>query len=102
MQLKEKQTAKGVLKYRMPNIAEGYYYLSLCDQVKTGADILRIRGKFIENMSSLLDISSLGFKDYNEALEDKDNMYVPLSEIAQEIYDDIVGTLAKKNSSPMP
>jgi hypothetical protein len=100
MQTKEKKTAKGILKYRMPNIAEGYYYLSLCDQVKTGADVMRIRGKFISNMKDLLDFSSLGYSSYDEVLSDKDSMYVALSEIAEEIYQDIMDCLAKKNSSP--
>lgn len=96
----EKVTPKGVLKYRLPNIAEGYEFLSLCERIKTGADLLRIKGKFISIMSPLVDYKSLGYSSYLEMLEDKDNMYSALDEIASEIYEDILAVLGKKNLSP--
>lgn len=98
--MKEIKTSKGVLKYRLPNIAEGYEYLAMCDAIKTGSDVHRITGKFISKMSDLLDYKSLGYETYQEVLEDKENMYEPLSFIAREIFDDILAVLAKKSLSP--
>jgi hypothetical protein len=98
--MKEIKTNKGVLKYRLPNIAEGYEYLAACDSVKTGSDVHRVIGRFISMMSDLIDYKSVGYETYQEALEDKENMYEPLSFIAREIFDDILAVLAKKSLSP--
>jgi hypothetical protein len=81
----------------MPNIAEGYEFLSMIDSIKTSGDFFRIKGKFIAGMSQLLDYSTLGYASYDELLNDKDNMMHPLTQISQEIFDDISGALAKKN-----
>lgn len=93
----EKQTKMGALKYRLPNIAEGYDYLTLVDQVASAEDVFRIKGKIIHKMGDLLDYKALGYADYNEVLNDKENMRVPLSEISKEIFDDIVELIAKKD-----
>ena len=94
--MKEIKTNKGSLKYRLPNIAEGFEFLSMIETIKTGSDFFKVKGKFISKMDSLIDYSSCGYNSWDELLNDKDNMFHPLSEIAQEIFDDITGVLVKK------
>ena len=96
MKWQEKKTEKGVLKYRMPNIVEGYEFLSMVESVDGASGFFKAKAKFIANLSPLLDYSLLGYSDYSELLEDKTNMMHPLSEISQEVFDDITGALAKK------
>lgn len=96
MKWKEKITEKGALKYRMPNIPEGYEFLALIESVNGSSGYFKAKAKFISNLESLLDFSSLDYKNFDELLEDKDTMFKPLSEIAQEVFDDITGALAKK------
>lgn len=94
---KEKSTSKGVLKYRMPNIAEGYEFLALVDQLKTASDVISVKGKFLNNMGKLIDYKELGYKAWDDVLEDKEAMTIPLSEIVHELFSDITGAFAKKN-----
>ena len=94
---KEKATNKGVLKYRMPNIAEGYAFLALVDQLKVYSDVITVKGKFCAGMAPLLDYSALGYSSYDELLNDKVNMTIPMAEIVNELFDDITGAFAKKN-----
>lgn len=95
--MKEKQTLKGVLKYRMPNVIEGFDFLSMVEGIKNGADLFRVKGKFISKMDSLIDYSACGYGSWDELLNDKEAMFHPLSEIAQEIFDDVTAVLVKKN-----
>ena len=92
-----KETNKGVLKYRLPNIAEGYEYLALIDTVKKNSDLFKIKAQFIMKMSDLLDWKSLGYTSYDEVLNDKVNMKTVLTDIASEIFNDITGTFEKKS-----
>ncbi len=93
---KEKKTDKGVLKYRLPNVVEGYEFLSLIESVNNASGFFKVKAKFIANLGPLLDFSGLGYKDYNDLLNDKATMRRPLSEISQEIFDDITEAIAKK------
>ena len=92
----EKKTEKGVLKYRMPNIVEGYEFLSMIEAVNGSSGFFKAKARFIENLYPLLDYKHLGYADYSEVLDDKSTMLHPLSEISQEVFDDITGALAKK------
>lgn len=94
--MKEKNTPKGIIKYRMPNIAEGFDFLSMIETMHTGADLFRVKGKFIEHMRPLIDFTGTEYKTWDEVLMDRENMFHPLSDIAQEIFDDITGVLVKK------
>lgn len=93
----EKQTSKGVLKYRMPNISEGYHFLSMSEDIGTARGILALTGKIIETMGNLVNTSSVGYDSYTEMLNDKENMWKPLTEISNEIINDINGVLIKKD-----
>jgi hypothetical protein len=95
--LKEIKTKKGLIKYRLPNIVEGFEFLAMIDAIKTNSDFFKVKAKFIANLGSLLDYSDCGYKSYDELLLDKDNMMFPLSQISQEVFDDITGALAKKD-----
>lgn len=92
----EVSTNKGALKYRLPNIAEGYEYLSLVDTVQTPSDVFRIKSKIIAKMGDLVSYKELGYSDYQEVLNDKENMREPLSEVSKAIFDDIMELLTKK------
>lgn len=92
----EKKTDVGVLKYRMPNIVEGYEFLSMVESINGASGFFKAKAKFISNLGPLLDFSSCGYKSYDELLDDKVNMMHPLSEISQEVFDDITGALQKK------
>lgn len=92
----EKNTVKGNLKYRMPNIVEGYEFLSMVETIKNGADLFKVKGKFISKMAPLIDYSSCGYSSWDEVINDKEVMFHPLSEIAQELFDDVTAVLVKK------
>ena len=92
----EKKTEKGIMKYRMPNIVEGYEFLSMIETINGASGFFKAKAKFIANLNCLLDYSACGYKDYDEVLNDKENMMFPLSEISQEVFDDITGALQKK------
>jgi hypothetical protein len=97
MKWQEKKTEKGIVKYRMPNIVEGYEFLALVENINGASGFFRAKAKFIANLAPLLDYSSCGYASFDDLLDDKDNMMAPLSEISQEIFDDITSALAKKN-----
>lgn len=93
---KTKETPKGILKYRMPNIAEGYFYLSLVDRLKASNDVIKTKGLFLQEMGNLIDWASVGYESYSDLLFDKENMTLPVSEIVNELFDDVVGAFRKK------
>jgi hypothetical protein len=95
--MQEKQTEKGVLKYRMPDIAEGHRFLSHIKPIKKAGDMYEIRGKIIEEMEDLVSYSELGYSTYKELLKDRENMTIAITEIGQEIFDDILVIFEKKN-----
>jgi hypothetical protein len=80
----EKQTDKGVLKYRMPNIIEAYEILEISG-AGNNSSVLSMKKKIIENMAQFLDFKDIGAESYNDVLNMVDEMIIPLSEIADEI-----------------
>ena len=93
----EKQTKKGVLKYRMPDIGEGYAYLAMVEAITTNADVFRIKSKIIKQMGELIDFKELGYENYQEVLNDKENMRHAIGEIGNEIFNDILELIGKKD-----
>jgi hypothetical protein len=89
-------TNKGVLKYRLPDISEGYEFLCYVDTIKDSSDMFRIKAKIIKNMGHLIDFKELGYVDYVEVLNDRENMRDALAEISKVIFDDILELLGKK------
>jgi hypothetical protein len=96
MNWKEKKTDKGVLKYRMPNVVEGFDLLGLLDLGKDDKNAFRIKAKFISNMGNLVDVSGCSYASYDDAINDRDVMIAPLSEIADEVFTDLIGAIGKK------
>jgi hypothetical protein len=94
--MKEIKTPKGVLKYRLPNIQEGYHYLSMVDKISTSQDHWKIKGRFIADMHSLVEWKELGYKTYDEFLNDKENNAEACSDIADDILSDVISLVKKK------
>ena len=90
------ETPKGALKYRLPDISEGYEFLCYVDSVKTASDVFRVKSKIIKNMEPMVEFKSLGYENYQDVLNDKENMRDALSEISKAIFDDILELLTKK------
>ena len=93
----EKETPKGVLKYRMPNIEEGYYFLSAIEKMGSAQDVWRAKGKFISMMSDMVDFKSIGYESYNDFLSDRENNGQAMSEMVSDVFDTITSELGKKN-----
>jgi hypothetical protein len=89
-------TPKGDLKYRLPDISEGYEYLCFVETIQTSSDVFKIKAKIIKHMSELIEFKELGYDNYQEVLNDKENMRDALSEISKAIFDDILELLGKK------
>jgi len=92
----EKKTDKGVLKYRMPNIQEGYSFLSLVDKVETAQDLWKIKSKFLNIMSDLIDFKSLNYSSYEDFLNDKSNNSEACADISDEVFVDVTSIIKKK------
>lgn len=94
----EKQTDKGVLKYRMPNILELYDLLDASGVNGGMSEILKVKRNVIANMGSLIDYSEIdGANSYEELLNMLDVMIIPLSDIADELITKILDVSKKKN-----
>lgn len=95
----EKQTSKGVLKYRMPNVLEVYDLLDASGVNVGVVDTLKIKRNVIANMESLIDYSGISeVKSYNDLLSNPEDMILPLGEIADEVIAKIFEVFKKKSS----
>lgn len=84
--MKEIETPKGILKYRMPNILEAYDVLEASGVTTGESSHLKLKRNIIKNMAPLVDFSGIeGVSSYEELLECVDEMITPLSAIADEI-----------------
>lgn len=93
----EKETANGVLKYRMPDISEGYFFLAEIEQMKNAQDIFKCKGTFIKMMGDMILFKELGYSDYKEFLSDRENNEQAMNEIVSDVFDTITRGLAKKS-----
>ena len=95
----EKQTEKGVLKYRMPNILESYDILECSGITEGKPSQLKMKRNIIASMGYLIDFSAIeGVASYDELLNDTENMIVPLGEIADEVIVKAFSAFKKKSS----
>jgi hypothetical protein len=93
----EKQTNKGVLKYRMPNILEVYDLLDLSGVNNGVNETLKIKRNVIQHMYSLIDFSGIeNASSYEELLNMPEDMMLPLSDIADEVIAKIFEVFKKK------
>jgi hypothetical protein len=94
----EKQTEKGVLKYRMPDILEVYDLLDVSSLADKG-NLLKTKKKIIKEMGPMLDWSGIdGVNSYDDLIKDFDTFALVTSEIADEILVKIVSVFRKKIS----
>ena len=94
----EKQTDKGVLKYRMPNILESYDILECSGITEGKPSQLKMKRNIIASMGYLIDFSEIeGVASYDELLNDTENMIVPLGEIADEVIVKAFSAFKKKS-----
>lgn len=98
--MKEIETEKGVLKYDMPSVPQCLDILHIITKKRNEDNngALKIKKDIIENCSALIDHESLGYKSFTELGKDAKNMAIPLSKIADEIYNYVmdVYTVDKK------
>lgn len=93
----EKETPKGVIKYRMPNIEEGYYFLAAIERMGSAQDVFKVKGKFVSMMSEMINYKDAGFESYDDFLSDRENNAQPMADIVAEVFDTITRELGKKN-----
>jgi len=95
----EKQTDKGVLKYRMPNILESYDILECSGITEGKPSQLKMKRNIIASMGYLIDFSEIeGVSSYDDILNDTENMIIPLGEIADEVIVRAFSAFKKKSS----
>lgn len=95
----EKQTEKGVLKYRMPNILESYDILECSGITEGKPSQLKMKRNIIASMGYLIDFSEIeGVSSYDDLLNDTENMIIPLGEIADEVIVKAFSAFKKKSS----
>ena len=94
-----KQTEKGVLKYRMPNILESYDILECSGITEGKPSQLKMKRNIIASMGYLIDFSGIeGVSSYDDLLNDTENMIMPLGEIADEVIVKAFSAFKKKSS----
>lgn len=95
-----KETPRGKLKYRMPNILEAYDILD-SSGVGSGEKVgnIKLKKNVIQSMGSLVDYSEIeNCSNYEDLLLMVEDMIGPLSEIADEIVIKTFEAFKKKNS----
>ena len=89
--MKEEETNKGVIRYRMPNIIEATGMMTGLEQGKEN----EILPQILQRMGILLDLSAHESNSYDELIEDL-GMFTPVIEIATEVLTSLSATDGKK------
>jgi len=98
MSYKEKETSKGVLKYRMPNILEVYDLLEDSGFATGEKSPLKLKRNIIKLLEPFLDMSGIeGAEKFDDLISMVDDMAIPLSEIADEVMGKSFSAFKKKN-----
>lgn len=96
--MKSIQTSKGVLKYRNPTIIENMKILKDAREFFAKEDPIGAKICIMENVGMLLDFSEMdGIKSFDELNNYGEEMTLPVSEIADEILNKVIGAFAKKS-----
>jgi hypothetical protein len=97
--MREIETNKGILKYRMPNVSECFDILD-CMPIKEGEgfSMLKLKKNIIEACGHLVDHESVGYGSRSEMFSDAENMALPLSKLADEFYQVAIKAFEKKSS----
>jgi hypothetical protein len=98
--MNEIKTNKGVLKYRMPNSYELSDVLQIIMSIKKSQDdrkALRDAERDIMEVSvEMIDESSVGYGSKQEMINDVENMFIPIKQVASEITNFALGLYDKK------
>lgn len=99
----EKQTDKGVLKYRMPNALEIYDILEDSGFTSGIKSPLKLKRNVVSLLDKYIDFSGIeGANSFEEILNMTESMIIPLGEIADEIMNKSFMAFKKKTSSETP
>lgn len=94
----EKQTSKGILKYRMPTILEAIKYVRILREFFATDDLVGARLVLMENIQELLDYTSLdGISSFEDINKEGDAFTSALYQISDEILNKVVESFAKKD-----
>lgn len=96
--MKEIQTEKGILKYRMPNILESYDILESSGVTEGKPSQIKMKRNIVASMGHLIDFSGIeGATSYDDLLADTENMFIPLGDIADEVIVKAFSAFKKKS-----
>ena len=91
------ETSKGVLKYRNPTVIENMRLLKDAKEHFRNEDPIGAKISIMENIGMLLDFSEMdGIKSFDDLNQHGDEMTLPVSIIADEILNKLVGAFQKK------
>lgn len=98
MKWMEKQTSRGILKYRMPTILEAIKYVRILRDFFATDDLVGARLVLMENIKDLLDYSGLdGISSFDEINNQSEVFTSALYQISDEILSKVVESFAKKD-----
>ena len=96
--MKEINTPKGVLKYRLPYVHEILYLLDASDPFNPDKGVLRSKADMIIKLGDLVDLSGIeGKPSFDNYLQDPQNSLLALSEIADDIIKTSMECFVKKS-----
>lgn len=81
----------------MPDIEEGFYFLSSIEKISNAQDVFKIKGAFVSLMSEMVLYKDLGYETYKDFLADRENNAQAMSDIVKEVFDVITRELGKKD-----
>lgn len=88
----------GILKYRNPTVIENMHLLKNAKEFFKNEDPIGAKISIMEKIGPLLDYSELnGISSFEELNKHGEEMTLPVSLIADEILNKLVGAFAKKN-----
>lgn len=91
------ETSKGVLKYRNPTVLENMHLLKDAKDFFKNEDAIGAKIAIMEKVGMLLDFSEMnGIKTFEDLNSYGEEMTLPISQIADEILNKLVGAFAKK------
>lgn len=92
------ETSMGILKYRNPTVIENMHLLKDAKEYFRNEDPIGAKIAIMEKVGILLDFSEMnGIKNFDELNNHGEEMTLPVSQIADEILNKLVGAFAKKN-----
>ena len=92
----EVQTEKGLLKCRKPNVLEIYDYLEAVGSLQEESAI-KLRGMMIRAVKPYLLLDGLSEPlSFDDLVNDPDTFFSPLVKVSDDLYQAVIGVLAKK------